>query len=303
MEEKLQELEQFFNYNLQIKQMISLYPNVYRKEDAIEYVDKMYKNLQDIKYMLTKMLKILGNDKILIEYLNKLFTYYEKILLTCNYNPQKLKEFYQTCISNMDPKLVNEINQEIKGYYLFSNYHKFFLKSKTINELLHVLHMYIVNTENFYKKMPIIKQKVDENIGTITLYGRKNSLAEAIFESINFNINSSLIDILSLSNNKILIMARDLGHALTIEIERENGKAHVSYFIPKVCNVDMVNNLKGINPIKINENTNLRNLYAKGSFLVDEQELITNLLELMMNVPQDKDMFIEGGILANNTRK
>ena len=303
MEDKLQDLEQFFNYNLQIKQMISVYPDIYSEEDTIEYVDKMTKNLQDIKYMLTKILKKLGNDERLIEYLNKLFTYYEKCLLNCNYNPQKLKDFYQTCISNMDPQLINEINQEICGYYIFSNYHKFFLQSKTINELLHVLHMYIVNTESFYQKMPIIKQKVDENIGTITLYGRDNPLAEALFENINFNIDSRRIDILSLSNNRILIMARDLGHALTIEIAKEKSEYHVSYFIPKVCNIDMVNNLKGITPIKIKEDTDLRNLYAKGSFLVNEQELIPNLLELMMSVPQDKDMFIEGGIFANNTRK
>lgn len=303
MEKSLEDLELFFNYNLQIKQMISVYPNIYSKDEAIEYVDKIYKNLQDIKYMLIKILKALGNDEILIEYLNKLFTYYEKRLLNCNYNPQKLKEFYQTCISNMDPKLIKEINTEITGYYLFNSYQKCFLQSKTINELLHVLHMHIVNTEGFYQKMPLIEQKVDENVGTITLYGRKNSLAEAIFKSIDFNINSSIIDILSLTNNRILIMARDLGHALTIEIEEENGKAYVSYFIPKVCNIDMVNNLKGITPIKANETTDLRNLYAKGSFLVDTSELIPNLLELMMNVPQDKDMFIKGGILANNTRR
>ena len=43
-------------------------------------------------------------------------------------------------------------------------------------------------------------------------------------------------------------MARDLGHALTIEIEIENTKAHVSYFILKVCNIDMINNLKRITP-------------------------------------------------------
>ena len=72
MENKLQDLEQFFNYNLQIKQMISVYPDIYSEEDTIEYVDKMTKNLQDIKYMLTKILKNLGNDERLIEYLNKL---------------------------------------------------------------------------------------------------------------------------------------------------------------------------------------------------------------------------------------
>lgn len=49
--------------------------------------------------------------------------------------------------------------------------------------------------------MPIIAQKEDETVGTITLYGQENPLAKAIFENMNCNINSSNIDILSLNNN------------------------------------------------------------------------------------------------------
>lgn len=296
---ELQNLEQFFDYNIEIKIMIATYPDIYTQEDAIEYVDKMYKKLQDMEYMFTKILKMLGNDETLLNYLKKLFTHYEKELLNTHYDPKKLKEFYQNCISNMNPNLIQKINTQIKGYYLFSNYQSCFLDCITINELLHVLHTYIVNTESFYERMPVIAKKEDEAVGTITLYGRPSILAETIFNSLDFNINSSIIDILSLNNNRILIMARDLGHALTIEIEATNNLAHVSYFIPKVCNIDMVNKLKGITPIKVDENTNLKELYAKGSFEVPVNELIPNLTEFMMNVPKDEDMFLEGGILAN----
>ena len=149
MKDKLYDLEQFFNYNLQIKQMLSFYPEIYSKEDAIEYVDKTYKNLQDIKYMLIKMITIIDQDEKIIQYINKLFAYYEKVLLNSHYNPQKLREFYRNCLSNMDPTLIHEINKEIKGYYLFNDYHSFFYQSKTINELIHVLHQYITNNETF----------------------------------------------------------------------------------------------------------------------------------------------------------
>ena len=37
--------------------MISLYPEICNKEDAIEYINKTNKNLQDIKYTLTKMVR------------------------------------------------------------------------------------------------------------------------------------------------------------------------------------------------------------------------------------------------------
>ena len=291
---ELQNLEQFFKYDLEIKKLINNYPDVYSMEDIIAYVDKMFKILQDIKFMLTKILKMIGNDEKSVEYLNKHFAYYEKRLLNCHYDAKQLAQFYQDCISNMDPKLINEINVQIKGYYLFSNYKQCFFKCQTINELLHVLHSYIVNTEKFYETMPIIKQKEDENVGSITLYGKNTFLATTIFNNINFDINSSIISILSLNDNHLLIMARDLGHALTIEIEIINNKAHINYFIPKVCNVDMVNNLKGITPIRIDETTNLSNLYAKGSFEVPINELIPDLIELMMKIPQDKDMFIDG---------
>lgn len=60
---ELQNLEQFFDYNIEIKKMIATYPDIYTQEDAIEYVDKMYKKLQDMEYMFTKILKMLGNDE------------------------------------------------------------------------------------------------------------------------------------------------------------------------------------------------------------------------------------------------
>lgn len=297
MEKNLQDLEQFFKYDMEIKQLMAFYPDIYDNKSLIDYINKTYKNLQDIKYMLEKMLQFIGADETLTKYLNKRFRDYEKTLLKSMINRKRLAEFYQTCISNMNPELVDEINHKIKGYYVFCNYQEPFLKSKTINELLHVLHSYVVNNENFYEAMPIIEEKTNEKMQRITLRGHKSEIAKAIFDNVSFDLDSDYMDILSLSNGRILIMARDLGHALTIEIEKENDKVHVSYFIPKVCNIDMVNNLKGITPIKINEDTDLRNLYAKGSFEVTEQELIPNLLELMMNIPQDKDIIIKDEFL------
>ena len=94
-------------------------------------------------------------------------------------------------------------------------------------------------------------------------------------------------------------MARDLGHALTVEIEYDENMAHVSYFIPKVCNILMVNKLKGITPVKVDENGNLKTPYAKGSFEVETKDLLPTIIELLQNVPQDRDMSMEGGIFEN----
>ena len=288
MEKNLQAFEKFFDYNLQIKKLLTCYPNIESERDAITYIDQTYQNLKDIKYMLSKMLIIVRDSTTLHNHLNKLFQYYEKTLVMCGNNKEALTQFYKTCIANMNPTLIDKMNQEIKGYYIFSDMNKSFLNCKTINEMLHVLHMYAINTEWFYKTMPILESKTNED-DKIILYGRPNEIAKAIFDNLNFNLNSRQIDILSL-NNRILIMARDLGHALTIEIELNNNEAYINYFIPKVCNIDMVNNLKGITPVKTDENGNLKTPYATGNFKVMTNELTTNIINFMENVPTDKDI-------------
>lgn len=48
----------------------------------------------------------------------------------------------------------------------------------------------------------------------------------------------------AISERKLLMMVRDRGHALSIEITLNGQNARLEYFIPKVCNVDMVNNLQ-----------------------------------------------------------
>lgn len=144
-------------------------------------------------------------------------------------------------MSNMDFSLVNKINEEIKGYYLFNDYQKLFCECTSINEMIHVLHSYFVNCEDFYNKGPLIHKYEDEHANVITLYGFKSALAEQTFNNLkSAEIDSSILSILSINNNQLLIMARDLGHATTIEITIEDDKAFVNYFIPKIRQLKMV---------------------------------------------------------------
>lgn len=63
MEKNLQDLEQFFKYDMEIKQLMAFYPDIYDNKSLIGYINKTYKNLQDIKYMLEKMLQFIGADE------------------------------------------------------------------------------------------------------------------------------------------------------------------------------------------------------------------------------------------------
>ena len=64
----------------------------------------------------------------------------------------------------------------------------------------------------------------------------------------------------------------------------------------------MVNRLNGITPVKIDEKGKPLTPYAKGSFEVDKTELTVNLLELMANVPQDRDVDIQEETINNHNR-
>ena len=178
MNEKLQSLEQFFDYDLQIKKLISFYPDINDNQGIVYYLDTYDKILKEIKYMLMKMLQFTNANTMDIKHVNKLFKQYEKMLLKSITNQYKLIEFYQTCIANMNPELIDEINREIKGYYVYCNPSGLILKSQTINELLHVLHSYVVNNESFYEMMPILEEKANELGNKIILRGNKVKIAD-----------------------------------------------------------------------------------------------------------------------------
>ena len=49
------------------------------------------------------------------------------------------------------------------------------------------------------------------------------------------------------------MMIRDRGHALTIEIDIDGNEVLINYFIPKLRNINMINELPGVYKVKDNE--------------------------------------------------
>lgn len=66
------------------------------------------------------------------------------------------------------------------------------------------------------------------------------------------------------------MMVRDKGHVLSIEITYEDKDVVVEYFIPKLCNIDMVNVLPGV--IKVNEDVPM-NVGTTGRFVVSKKRI------------------------------
>lgn len=295
MEKNFKNIENFFKLNLEIKSiMMKCAPNEednYNMDARMKYGDKLYFALEDIFSIFLKIFNIL-NTNHLQDDLKKLFKTYQKELLECNYSFNKMKEFYQKNISGMDINLINKTKETFIGYTLFNSIESIMSDVKTINELLHVLHTYILNNENIYQQMPVIKKREILNGENITLYGKENIIAKNIFNNIPVDLDIGNTDIVAF-DNKIIMMIRDLGHALTIEIDIENDKCMIRYFIPKICNPSKARELKGINTIKDNVN------FANGQFECNTNDLALELYDFLGKVPTDQDMFTYGGWCYN----
>lgn len=192
-------------------------------------------------------------------------------------------KFIHENISDMRPEFIYSVNKGFIGYYLF--YGEEVLFPNTINEILHYIHSYVINNENFYQAIPILKtNKLKDNTeNNIILRGISNDLSNQLYEElIKINLNSEDINIISLQN-KILIMARALGHAAVLEIELENDEEiYVSYFIPKNTNKEKVSQLKGIN-----KNTDE---FASGNFKTSKSQFVDDICTLLKNIPTDLDL-------------
>ena len=149
---------------------------------------------------------------------------------------------------------------------------------------IHYTHSFIVNNENFYESIPSIRNnsKEDDWCG-IFLRGISNELGNQVYDTIeNTSLLSDRIDIISLKD-KILIMARDLGHASVIQIDTTNrDEFYVNYFIPKNTNTEKTSLLKGI---KTNNDK-----FATGDFTSTQETFCQDLSCLMKGIPTDLDM-------------
>lgn len=294
MDDQLLKIENFFTNNLKIKKLIyNLKPSLMDSSNKIAKMDYIINFLNTMDQIKSIMLKISDNfykNSDINEIINNHFEEYDTIVLN-NYND--LEDIYKRCCSNMDSDLIEIVKDEFCGYKLMGgNIRKALNKASTINEILHVLHSSIVNNELYYQSVPEIARKCNEDGENIILRGKENELAEKLFFNFPVDIESGSNDIVSL-NDKILMMIRDRGHALSIEMDIDGENVWVKYFIPKICNHDMASKLKGIN-LKSNEKT------ATGEFLTDKDNLLNDIYTFVAGVPMDDDMFLTESNIHKN---
>ncbi len=180
---------------------------------------------------------------------------------------------------------INSVKRECVGYTRggFSSIEK----ATSINELLHFFHSYVLNNNYLLKSVTLIQSKKNEFNYPINLRGIYVSLFERIFQQFPTNMNVGWTDLVAINERKLIMMIRDRGHALSIEISILGNIARIEYFIPKLCNIDMINSLPGINPV--NENS----VGATGVFETNLINLPEELFYFISKVPTDSDMILK----------
>jgi len=282
-------VKQFLKYDLEIKDLlvkcsVSLGELDFRflGRTVVECSNLLYSSLKDIEVCILKMCELYPKFSGDIDYIKQLFsTYYEELAKNSG-NISNLKKFYNTYLSGLSNELIEMVGKNTVGY---TDRHVSLSNAKTVNELLHILHQSLLNDHDVYNGFPIVESKTTTmDHSSIFLRGYDTKIAREIFDAFSENIEVGTTDILSLSDNYILLMVRDRGHALMIEIDISDDTAFVKYYIPKICNIEMVNKIKGVRKVDASDK------YTNGRFEVETKNIAHEIYSLIESVPGDGDI-------------
>ena len=185
----------------------------------------------------------------------------------------------------MSKDFVENVKKTFVGYTSFNlgDLNNSIKDAKTVNELLHSCHSYVMNNKELLSSITKISEKQNKFNYPIMLYGENTKQAEELFKKFPTDLDVGWTDIISLED-QIFMMVRDRGHALTIDIDTSKDDYFVKYFVPKLCNEDMIKALPGINKDNISNNG------ASGSFICNNKEFTDKLFSFIEKVPTDSDI-------------
>lgn len=91
------------------------------------------------------------------------------------------------------------------------------------------------------------------------------------------------------------MMVRDSGHALTLEIDETTKNPFLSYFIPKICNAEKINQLKGVTKADLKDSKAIFGSTV-GIFELGEkgkQNIGQEVIQFVEKVPTDNDLVMD----------
>lgn len=288
--EKTIKLQHFFSVDTKIKKEIyDIAPQSlkgYIDETSIsEYTDKLNDSLI---YILSELkcvaLDVFGKESSIFNKVCYLEQDIKTNFYSCGFDIEKLKSFYQKYISNMEPSFIDDVKRSYIGYYFGGGGVSPLKKASTINEILHLMHSRIINNEGLLQSIPLLNEKDNQHNNTISLRGIRNTMFEQLFMMFPTDLDCGITDMVIINEKTLIMMVRDRGHALSIEVTLNKDNARIEYFIPKICNVEMVNKTPGVN--KVNDDS----IGTTGTIEVEIKDLPTTLFNLISMVPTDMDI-------------
>ena len=288
----MNKLENFFYLDLEIKELLNkLNIYTYSKTNMNNFYKNMLDSIDIIRKSLIKIASMFNFSDIIKYRIKYFFDAIEEEAMKID-SQSELEFFVFDRLHKLRSNFVDNVKDNCYGSAQNNDskddptLEKLLNMASSINEFIHAIHSYISNNEKYYEEVKFIASKNNHEDYPITLRGREYPLALELFNNFPLDLDVGWTDIISL-DKKILIIVRDRGHALTIDIDLTNlDSIIVSYFIPKICNLEMVQRIKGINVS--NKSSCLDN--AVGDFETNHDNLINDIYELISMVPTDNDI-------------
>lgn len=289
-EKSFETFKRFVKVDMRSKEeLIDLAPEElddYDEVSRIEYSDRLDHGLRDFSDEFGEIANGFELGDVVKDALKKFFDVARGKLAVGKYETGIGNKMYQEAFTNMRPEFVDEVKDKCVGYTGADpeRLAELIGKSQSVNEVLHAMHSYIMNNEAIMKKMPMLGEKKSMIGAPIKLYGEMSPVAQSIFENFPNDLDVGITDIISMKD-KVYMMVRDRGHALTIDMDtsKEND-VDVRYFVPKLCNEEMIKALKGIDKQSITPNG------ARGAFSVKKENITEELFGFIEKVPTDGDI-------------
>ena len=320
--ETLNKFKHFFEIDMALKQkLVNLAPAVDLSGDiAFKYADKLYNSLSSIERQLIDIANTFdfGNDvKKAIQ--DSVEEYRNRIIKT-DYSSADLKRIYNECFAMMSEKNLDLIRKNVFPYSMIYNDYdatiqelidtgaeqwiideeilakkeaitldKIINQCGSVNEILHTFHDYITYDVDLLRTIQTRKQKSNDEGYMISLRGTENAMAEQLFQKYDISMSSGDVEVISFDDNNTLLMCRDRGHALTIEIQKKkDNEVGIYYFVPKMGAGDSVidysnTSLKGIS-------SKPESTFIIGSFVSNKDLAVTEIMNIIKQIPNDKEM-------------
>ena len=295
--ENYEKLKKFITKDYKIKkEMIDMRPpldtDAISHDAMVKYTDNAYDSLRFIIRELKNMSEMYDdNNQTFSKKLEELSKIWIDEFIKCKTDINKLRAFYKAVVTDMDAEIIDDVARNCVGYapYFMPTYAV--KKSNTINEMLHIIHSFVMNNEQILKSSNVVKRKILSNTYPVTIYGEENDISMNLFENFPNELDVGWTDIISFGNiGKVFMMVRDRGHALTIEIDYNEEDVLVNYFIPKICNAEMTNKLPGVR--KVRENADALD-QTSGRFVTSKENLSSDIYHFIKMVPMDENIIYE----------